>query len=159
MITAFAAKVKKNYPERQVVIGSLKEKKAYDSIIYENNPNIADCNNLNLSKPIHIIDYHNKNRPYIDYVESNHIRYVWNHNFKVSPGELYFSNNENQQADYIIKDAKDYWYKKNNRKYEGIIFFEGSATRSNKSKFAIKYSNLDWGHDNWKRLISRISRH
>ena len=30
MITAFAEKIKKKYPERQIVIGNISEKKAYD---------------------------------------------------------------------------------------------------------------------------------
>ncbi len=124
MVTAFAAKIKKKYPERQIVIGNISEKKAYDSIVYENNPNIANCNNLDFSKPIHIIDYHNKNRPYINYSKSDNIRYVWNSTFRVTPGELYFSDKEINQAEIVFKQANKYWYENNAEKYEGIIFLK-----------------------------------
>ena len=157
MITAFAEKIKKKYPERQIVIGNISEKKAYDSIVYENNPNIANCNNLDFSKPIHIIDYHSKNRPYINYSKSDNIRYVWNSTFRVTPGKLYFSDKEINQAEIVFKQAKKYWYEKNAEKYEGIIFFESSATRSHRAKFENKYNNLDWGYENWKKLINNIS--
>ena len=70
LITTFASKIKKQYPERQIVIGSIKKKHAFHSIIYENNPNISNCEKLDLKKPIHIIDYHPGNRPYIDYKKS-----------------------------------------------------------------------------------------
>ena len=92
----------KKYPERQIVIGNAK-KQAFHSIIYENNPNISDCNKLDLKKPIHIIDYHPGNRPYIDYKKS-HLdltNMFGMKNFKPSPGELYFSKKE-------ISDANNY---------------------------------------------------
>ena len=64
---------------------------------YENNPNIADCRNLDNDKPIHLIDYHELNRPYIDYEKSIPNNYVWR-NFKPVPGEIYFSDREKIEA-------------------------------------------------------------
>ena len=78
LVTTFAEQIKKKYPERQIVIGNAKKKQAYHSIIYNNNPNIADCTNLDPNKPIHVIDYHPGNRPYIDYKKSSSTNYVWN---------------------------------------------------------------------------------
>ena len=46
LITAFAAKQKKLYPNRQIVIGNTKKRIANHSEVFDNNPNIADCRNL-----------------------------------------------------------------------------------------------------------------
>ena len=90
LVTSLAAKIKKQFPERQIVIGIAEKNHAFHSPIYENNPNIADCRNLDNDKPIHLIDYHELNRPYIDYDKSNPNNYVWR-NFKPIPGEIYLS--------------------------------------------------------------------
>ena len=94
LITKLASKVKKQFPDRQIVIGEAKNQSAYHSIVYDNNPNISDCRNLEKSKPTHIIDYHPYNRPYIDYEKSTNTKYVWK-KFKPNPGEIYFTNKEN----------------------------------------------------------------
>ena len=65
LVTSLAAKIKKQFPERQIVIGIAEKNQAFHSPIYENNPNIADCRNLDNNKPIHLIDFHETNRPYI----------------------------------------------------------------------------------------------
>ena len=77
LITKLASKIKKQFPDRQIVIGEAKNQSAYHSIVYDNNPNISDCRNLEKSKPTHIIDYHPYNRPYIDYEKSTYTNYVW----------------------------------------------------------------------------------
>ena len=66
LVTKIAASEKKKYPNRQIVIGNIKNNASH-SIVYDNNPNIADCRKLDKNKPIHLIDYHPENRPYIDY--------------------------------------------------------------------------------------------
>ncbi len=156
MITAHASHIKKKFPERQVVIGSVVKKQAYHSIVYENNPNISDCTNLNLNKPIHIIDYHPGNRPYIDYKNSNNINYCWNKEFKPIPGELYFSKKEISEANKIIERAIDYWNKINKKNFKSIIFMETTSTKINDKQFSIKHKNKDWGIDNWLNLINKI---
>ena len=35
---------------------------------------------------IHLIDYHQENRPYIDYKNSTNKKYIWNNNYKAIPG-------------------------------------------------------------------------
>ena len=86
LITKLASKIKKQFPDRQIVIGEAKNQSAYHSIVYDNNPNISDCRNLEKSKPMHIIDYHPYNRPYIDYEKSSNTNYVWK-KFKPEPGK------------------------------------------------------------------------
>ena len=156
MITAHASQIKKKYPERQIVIGSVAKKQAYHSVIYENNPNISDCRDLDLKQPIHVIDYHPGNRPYIDYAKSTSSRYVWNKKYKPIPGEIYFSTKEINDAKKIINDAKVYWKKNNIKKYKNIIFIESSSTKLNDKQFSIKHKNKDWGYNNWTKLINKI---
>ena len=156
LVTTFAAKIKKLYPERQIVIGNAEKKQAYHSIIYDNNPNISDCRNLNANKPIHIINYHQGNRPYIDYKNSNSKNYIWNENFKPVPGQLYFSKEEILSAEKIIEESKNYWTKSNQKNFNKIIFIETSSTKINDKQFSIKHQNKDWGYQNWNSLIENL---
>ena len=157
MITAHATNLKKKFPERQIVIGNIKKKEAYHSVVYDNNPNIADCRNVDLKKPIHIIDYHEGNRPYIDYKKSlASKKYVWNKNFKPTPGELYFTKEENIKANEVIDRAIKFWKKIYKKKAEKIIFIETSSTKIDDYQYSIKHKNKDWGHYNWINLINEI---
>ena len=83
LVTSLAAKIKKQFPERQIVIGIAEKNHAFHSPIYENNPNIADCRNLDNNKPIHLIDFHELNRPYIDYEKSIPNNYVWRNSIRI----------------------------------------------------------------------------
>ena len=157
MVTALASKTKKKYPERQIVIGNLSKKQAYHSIIYDHNPNITDCRFIDSNKPIHIIDYHQGNRPYIDYKKSKEYgRYVWNKKFKPEPGEIFFSKDEKNKSNLIVNDAIKSWYKENDKKYKAIIFLETSSTKIDELQFGIKHKNKDWGEKNWSELTARI---
>ncbi len=157
MITAHATNLKKKFPERQIVIGNIKKKEAYHSVVYDNNPNIADCRNVDLKKPIHIIDYHEGNRPYIDYKKSlSSKKYIWNKNFKPTPGELYFTKDENTNADEVIDKAHKFWQKNHKQKAKKIIFVETSSTKIDDYQYSIKHKNKDWGHSNWINLINQI---
>ena len=156
LITNKAAEIKKLYPDRQIVIGSVSNKNAYHSIIYNNNPNISDCNNLDFKKPIHIIDYHPGNRPYIDYKKSTNTRYVWNKSFKPTPGQLFFTKKEISDAEYLLERAKEFWKKKYKHNFKNIIFLETSSTKINDKQFGIKQQNKDWGIGNWSNLVKSI---
>ncbi len=125
LITSLAAKIKKKFPERQIVIGIAKNNQAFHSPIYENNPNIADCKNLDKDRPIHLIDYHELNRPYIDYEKSVSNNYAWR-NYKPVPGEIYFSNKEITEAKKIVSEAKKFWKDNYNKKFRNIILLETS---------------------------------
>ena len=155
LVTSLAAKIKKQFPERQIVIGIAKKNHAFHSPIYENNPNIADCRNLDNDKPIHLIDYHELNRPYIDYDKSIPNNYVWR-NFKPTPGEIYFSDQEKIEAKKIISEAKKFWEDNNNKKFKNIIFLETSSTKINDTQFSFKHQNKDWGIQNWISLINKL---
>lgn len=155
LITALASKIKKQNPERQIIIGDAKERHAFHSPIYENNPYISDCRNLEKTKPTQIIDYHTRNRPYIDYKNSTNSKYVWR-KFKPQPGQLFFSEKEKSDAKKIVSQAKDYWNYKYDKNYKKIIFLETSSTKINSKQFALKQKNLDWGEHNWLELINKI---
>tara|TARA_A100001015_G_scaffold146125_1_gene161999 strand:+ start:1136 stop:1987 length:852 start_codon:yes stop_codon:yes gene_type:complete len=155
LITSFASKIKKQYPDRQIIIGNREKNYASHSPIYENNPNIADCRKLNKTKPIHLIDYHEVNRPYIDYKRSTPNNYVWR-KFRPTPGEIYFSDYEKKEANKIISEAKTFWAENHNRKFLSIIFIETSSTKINDTQFSIKHKNKDWGIQNWTKLINKL---
>ena len=155
LITTLASKIKKKNPERQIIIGDAKERRAFHSPIYENNPYISDCRNLEQTKPTQIIDYHTRNRPYIDYKNSTNSKYVWR-KFKPQPGQLFFSEEEKSEAKKIVSKAKDYWNHKYHKKYKKIIFLETSSTKINSKQFAVKQKNLNWGEHNWSELINKI---
>ena len=155
LITSLAAKIKKKFPERQIVIGIAKNNQAFHSPIYENNPNIADCRNLDKDRPIHLIDYHELNRPYIDYEKSVSNNYAWR-NYKPVPGEIYFSNKEITEAKKIVSEAKKFWKDNYNKKFRNIIFLETSSTKIKDIQFSFKHQNKDWGIHNWIRLINKL---
>ena len=155
LITTYAAKLKKKYPERQIVVGIAERNIAYHSPIYENNPNISDCRNLDDSKPIHIIDYHQFNRPYMDYKNSTVSKQVFRE-FKPVPGEIYFTKEESINGKKIISEAINFWKQKNNHHYKSIIFLETSSTKVNDSQFYFKHLNKDWGYKNWSTLVDKI---
>ena len=155
LVTSLAAKIKKKFPERQIVIGIAGKNQAFHSLIYENNPNIADCRNLDNNRPVHIINFNELNRPYIDYEKTIPNNYVWR-NFKPIPGELYFSNQERKEAKKIISAAKKFWEKNYKKKFRNIIFIETSSTKINDRQFSFKHQNKDWGIQNWTRLINKL---
>ena len=157
LITAFAATQKKLYPNRQIVIGNTKKRIANHSEVFDNNPNIADCRNLDKNKDIHVINYHSGNRPYIDYLKSKKTKYVWSTNFKPNPGEIYFSAQEHKEAEEIYNNSINFWKKKyGSKKFKGTIFLETSSTKVHNKQLGFKHINKDWGHENWKKLINKI---
>ena len=139
------------------MIGNLKTKQAYHSVIYDHNPNISDCRSLDKSKKIHLIDHHQLNRPYIDYTNSTKSKYIWNNNFKPTPGELYFNNEELTLANKIMQDAKTFWKDKHpNKDYHGKIFLETSSTKIDHKNWSLKHFNKDWSKQNWEKLIDKL---
>ena len=156
MITGFVEQEKKKYPHKQIVIGNLEEKIIFDSLIYQNNPNITPIDKVDRNKPIHFINYHTKNRPYIDYQKSNNKNWQWNMNFSPIPGKLYFTEDEKIKAKKILNAAKDDWKKNNSTKFKGVIFFESTSTKIDHNFFYNKMTNKDWGESNWKELILRL---
>ena len=156
MITNFVEQEKKKHPNKQIVIGNLEEKIIYDSLIYLNNPNITPIDKVDREKPIHFINYHTRNRPYIDYQKSNNNNWQWNMNFSPIPGKLYFSEDEKIKAKTILNAAKDHWNKNYSTKFQGVIFFESTSTKTDESFYYNKMKNKDWGQSNWKELILRL---
>ena len=155
IVTKLASKIKKQFPDRQIVIGEAKKQRAYHSIVYDNNPNISDCRDLEKNKPIHIIDYHENNRPYIDYTKTTNTNYVWR-KFKPDPGEIYFTKKEKADAKKIISEAIEFWSRTNKKNYKKIIFLETTSTKINHWQFGIKNKNKDWGAENWQRLTNAL---
>ena len=156
MITSFVEQEKKKHPQKQIVIGNLSKKTIYDSLVYQNNPNITPINKVDKNQPIHFINYHERSRPYIDYEKSNNNNWHWNMDFSPSPGKLYFSDEEIQEAKKILNEAKEYWNKNNNMQFKQIIFFEPTSIKGHKNFYYNKMKNKDWGESNWKKLILNL---
>ena len=102
MATAVAKIEKGKHPDRQIVIGDFEKKLAYESIIYKNNPFITEKKNLDKNKIVHFVNIHKYNRPYIDWKKTNSKNYVWNKNFKILAGQIFFSKEEIQIALVLI---------------------------------------------------------
>lgn len=157
MITSIAKIEKEKFPDRQIIIGNYKKKIAYYSIVYENNPNITNPENIDNLKPIHYINYHPENRPYVNRLKSTKNNWSWNYDFRPIPGEIYFSELENSKAKQILDDAKSFWKKNNFDNYKGIIFLESSSSKLKDQQFSVKHQNKDWSYENWFNLIKKLS--
>ena len=157
LVTKLASKIKKQFPDRQIVIGNAKNQSAYHSPIYDNNPNISNCRELDKNKPTHIIDYHPHNRPYIDYEKSTNTNYIWR-KFKPIPGEIFFTKKEKIDAKNIVGEAIKFWNSTNKKNYKKIIFLETTSTKVKDGQFSIKHQNKDWGLENWQNLIDLLKK-
>ena len=159
MATGIAKIEKKKYPDRQIVIGNFEKKIITQSIIFNNNPNIiSDPNKIDKKKKIHFVNSYPGNRPHIDWTKTIEGKNVWNFNFKPTPGELYFSNEEIKFAKKIIEESKQFWSKENNKKHKGIIFLETTSLKINYPSHGFKHINKDWGNDNWESLINKLKK-
>jgi len=158
MVTGIAKIEKEKFPDRQIVIGNFHKKLVYHSIIYDNNPNITNPRKIDSTKPIHYIDYHSKNRPYVDRQKSTKDNWVWNFNFRPIPGEIYFSLEEKKESIKIIKDATRYWKKNNTDIFKGIIFIEPSSAKPKDKLIYIKNKNKDWSFANWLELTEQLNK-
>lgn len=158
MATGFARKEKQKFPNRQIIIGDYKKKFATKSEIFLFNPNIVDPKKLDYSIPIHFVNNHPGNRPYIAWENTKEGKYIWNFNFKPIPGDLYFSENEIFQAKKIVKEAEEFWGEKKMIKHKGIIFLESSSTKIKNKLFQFKHRNKDWGENNWSSLVKILNK-
>ena len=156
MITGFIEQEYEKHPNKQIVIGNLNENLIFDSIVYLNNPKITHSSNLDKNKPVHFINYNDLNRFYINYKECNDNNLAWRTDFKLVPGKIYFSKKEVDEAENILNQANNYWFKNNNRKPDGIIFFESFSTKVELDFYSKKITNKNWGEKNWTSLISKL---
>ena len=134
MATYYAKIEKQKYPDRQVVVGNYKTKLALDSRVFFNNPNISDPKKLDENKIVHFVDLNNTNRPYIDWQKSTVHKYYWKLNHRAIPGELYFDEQEIDEAQNVIKEAIAFWKFSNSIEHKGIIFIEQSRIGEKISK-------------------------
>lgn len=156
MITGFVDREHNKHPDKQIVIGNLNENLIFDSLVYLNNPKITHSSNIDKNKPIHFINYNDSNRFYINYKECNKNNLAWRTDFKLIPGNIYFSKKEVNDAENIIKQANNYWFTKNSKKPEGTIFFESYSTKGDHNFYSNKMINKNWGEENWKNLINKL---
>ena len=152
MATAVAKIEKEKYPDKQIIIGNFEKRLLVESIIYKNNPHITTSEELDNNKPVHFVNNHNENRPYIDWQKTNLKNYKWNFNFKSTPGQIFFSKEEVNFAKKILTEAQENWHKKKNKSYNKIIFIEPTSTKIRDQELYFKHRNKDWGLKNWQKL-------
>ena len=157
MATAFAKIEKQKYPEREVVVGDFKSRKANYSKVFYNNPNISDPRKLDKNKIIHFVNHCNINRPYVNYKKTTDKTYVWNMNHRAIPGELYFDKQEINKAQNVIQEAIAFWKTLNSTEYKGVIFIETS--RSIKMKHTLGLiNNRNLSFEKWEKIINILRK-
>ena len=163
MATYYAKLEKQKYPDRQVVVGNYKTKKATDSRIFYNNPKISDPKKLDENKIVHFVDLNSKNRPYIDWKRTTKHKFYWNPNHRAIPGELYFDEQEVDEAQNTIKEAIAFWKSSNSIEHRGIIIIEPSRIGEKISKddervFDKCGENQMWGLKKWDKAIEILKK-
>jgi hypothetical protein len=160
MATGIAKIQKKKNPNSQIVIGNYNKKTITQSVIFNNNPNIiTDSKKIDPNLKLLFINNSPDNRPYFD-MEKTILkkRMVWNFQFKPTPGELFFSEQEIEKAKKTINNAEIFWNSINNKKHSGIIFIETTSVKISNSNFSFKHINKDWGRAKWLELIDRLKK-
>ena len=154
MATGFARLAKQKYPNLQVVIGNKENGNIYDSVIFNNNPNITKASDLNLSINKVWIENYRNNRPYVQHADKK--KFYWNLNYRPVRGSLYFDDKEINSAVSAFKEINKEWNSKFRNKRKRIVFIEPS--RKNKKYDLTKTTsgvlNKDWGAKNWQKLIN-----
>ena len=156
MATYYAKIEKQKYPDRQVVVGNYKTKQALDSRVFFNNPNISDPKKLDENKIVHFVDLNNTNRPYIDWQKSTVHKYYWKLNHRAVPGELFFDQQEINEAQNAIRDAISFWKSLNSIEQKGIIFVESSRIEKKLSQHGGE--NKNWGFKKWDETIGILKK-
>ena len=151
MITGYAKELKQKYPNHQIVAGNKERGVIVDTIMFNDNPNIKRFSELKNTQTIWI-DSYSGHRPY--FTKETEEKYYWNKKHKAIPGELYFSEAEENFSSNTIIDAKKWWKEKNNSEHKKIIFLEPSRIKTTKNNAS---KNRDWGINKWQSFINIFS--
>ena len=160
LATAEAKEAKKKFSKAKILIGD--GRKIHPSLIYLNNPNIFQSSNVVAEGDyIWILNYIN-NRPYVDYLNSNSERLIWDHKFSAKPGEIYLSNSETKIGIDTIKNATKLWEDSFSKRSKFVVVIEPNVKSTNYIKITgfstIGYSNInrDWGFDKWQGVVNAL---
>ena len=176
--TAEAKEAKKKFSKAKILIGD--GKKIHPSLMYLNNPNIFQNSKVEYTKDweqdslrrdfsmnaiegdyIWILNYIN-NRPYVDYLNSNSERIIWDNKFSAKPGEIYLSNSEKKLGIGTIKNATKLWEDNFSKRSNFTVVIEPNVKSTNYKKITgsstIGYSNInrDWGFDKWQSVVNAL---
>ena len=127
MATAEAREAKKNNPNTNIVIGD--GKKIFNSVIFLNNPNIYQKDELNDNEKFFWIKNYINNRPYINYKKTNKTKIYWNEDFVTKPGDIFLTENEKVSGLEIVKQSTKLWEDK----------FGKKSKFSQKSRYTINF--------------------
>ena len=160
LVTAEAREIKKKFPNAKILVGN--GKKTFPSIIFQNNPNISQNENINsMEDYIWILNYMN-NRPYLNYLKSNSERNVWDQEFSAKAGEIYLNDIEKKNGLNIIKKAKKLWEDYFSEKSKILVLIEPNVKGTIYSKVVGTTTagdanlNRDWGFNKWQKVINAL---
>ena len=120
--------------------------RSYWSPIFDNNPFIIRGSQIKSSQDVIWVKNYEFNRPYRRYGKNlDPDKYNWNHNHKASPGELFFTNEEESFSEKIKETIINKYGKKK------LIFVEPHVKKRR------GFENKDWGFSKWQEVIYRLS--
>ena len=143
MATGEVKLLRKNVDTKFVIGDGIR---SYWSPIFDNNPFIIRGGQVKNFKDVIWVKNYEFNRPYRRYgknLDSNN--YNWNHDYKASPGELFFTRKEESFSERIQKTIINKYGKKK------IIFVEPHV------KKRMGFENKDWGFHKWQEVINKLS--
>jgi len=142
MATGEVKLLRKN-KDTKFVIGD--GKRSYWSPIFDNNPYIIRGGHAKKFKDVIWVKNYEFNRPYRRYGKNLDLNnYNWNHDYKASPGELFFSDEEKSFSEKIKKTIINKYGKKK------IIFVEPHVKKRK------GFENKDWGFFKWQEVINKL---
>ena len=158
--TAQARVAKEKNPNSRVIIGD--GNKIYPSIVYLNNPNIYQGEiSVNDTRNIWIKNYIN-NRPYIDQIKTNRERIYFNNNFSPTPGDIFFSKEEDMKGLEVIKTAKKIWETQFKKISKFVVMIEPNvkgpdyANNVGSNIVGEAHLNRDWGFEKWQEVVNNL---
>ncbi len=137
MATATARELRKKHPRAKIVVGDGKQE--HWSVIYENNPHLSRLAQTAPGDEVVWLQEYPGNRPYLDYAKVIPFkRHFFRQEFRVRPGELYFSPEEQTQAEELTRGLREF------------VVIEPNV------KGTLSGDNKDWGFDKWQQLVNRM---
>lgn len=107
----------------------------FSEAMFRNNPNIAPPGS-EYSGNLEWIDHYKGARKYNKLVNG---KWVWNYDFKVKPGEFFFSDGEKRSAEYLRSTVNGFVVVEPNVEWHKPVA-----------------GNKDWGEDNYRELTARL---
>ena len=144
MITGEVKKLKKIHSGAKFVIGN--GTKYWWSEVFSGNKSIIRGDQVKDFQKVIRLNNYPGHRPYRIYDSLNHKeKYIWNTDYKVEKGEIFFSKKELENSDKIFKDIKNKFGSK-----KKIVHIEPNV------KISKGYINRGWGFEKWQYVVNEL---